>query len=141
MIVVDASVAVKLYCDEQDSDSAADLMASNAGQMLAPDLFAVEVAGAIVRDANSDKSLAALQIEKLTHFSAFLEGRAIELVQTSPEDIRRSGEIAILLGHPIKDCAYLALAMDRQCPLITADFRFAEKARRAYGEVRMLAPA
>lgn len=139
MIVVDASVAVKLYRDERDSGSAAGLMASNAGQMLAPDLFAADVAGAIVRDANSDKGIAALQIEKLTHFSAFLDGRAIELVRMSPEDVRRSGELAILLGHPIKDCAYLTLAMERACPLITADLRFAEKTRGVYDEVRMLA--
>jgi predicted nucleic acid-binding protein len=42
------------------------------------------------------------------------------------------------LGHPLKDCIYLALAMEMSCDLITCDARFAEKAKGAWARVRVL---
>jgi predicted nucleic acid-binding protein len=139
VIVIDASVAVKLYRHETGSDLAYNLLEAQAGQLLAPDIFAVEVAGSIVRDANSDKQTVALQSQKLAHFTALLGGTPLELVPMTPEAIFQSAGLAIQLGHPLKDCLYLALAMDRQCPMVTADVRFASKARSLHGDVRALA--
>ena len=39
--------------------------------------------------------------------------------------------LAIRLGHPAYDCAYLALAMAQGCPFVTADAAFVGKARTA----------
>lgn len=138
MIVVDASVAAKLYRDEPGSETANELFAAQAGQMHVPDILAVEVAGVIVRDANSDKVAAGTQREKLMHFAELMASPSIRLSRTEPFDIARSAELAIDLGHPLKDCLYLALAMQLGCPLVTADARFVAKAREVYAEVRGL---
>lgn len=141
MIVIDAGVAAKLYRDEVDSERAHDLIAAHAGAMLAPDIFAVELAGVIVRDANADKDLAALQRSKLDHLEAFLTGSAITLVRATPADAVRAAELAIRLGHPLKDCLYLALAIERACSFVTADARFARRARTVHPEVRGIGEA
>lgn len=42
------------------------------------------------------------------------------------------------LRHPLQDCVYLALAMQRQETLITADTRFIAKAKAVYTNVSAL---
>lgn len=138
MIVLDASVMAKLYRDEAGSDAAASLVAAHAGELIAPDVFAVEVAGVIVRDANSDKQGAALQHDKLAHFTAFLRGAGIVLERAGADAIMAAASLAMRLGHPVKDCLYLALAMERGCDLHTADARFAARAGQVYHGVRVL---
>ena len=39
----------------------------------------------------------------------------------------RAAEVAIVLDHPAYDCMYLALAMERGTPLVTADVRLLGK--------------
>lgn len=138
MIVLDASIAAKLYRNEPGSSEALKLIADQSGQIFAPDIFAVEVAGVIVRDANGDKPGIALQREKLEHFADLLAGPALHLVWLQPEEIVMAADLAIQIGHPLKDCLYLALAMDRNCPLVTADARFAAKARNIWDKVQVL---
>jgi predicted nucleic acid-binding protein len=55
MIVVDASLAVKLYLEESGTEPAFALIEAEAGNISAPDMLAVEVASALVREANIDK--------------------------------------------------------------------------------------
>jgi predicted nucleic acid-binding protein len=138
VIVVDASIMAKLYRDEPGSEEAQALIAAKAGQMLAPDIFAIEVAGVIVRDANSDKLAIALQREKLVHLELLLASPVLQLVGTRSADIVNAAKLAIELGHPLKDCLYLALAIDRNCDLLTADARFAARARNVWNQVQVL---
>lgn len=138
MIVVDASIAAKLYRDEPESEEAQALIAAKAGQMFAPDIFAIEVAGVIVRDANSDKLTVAIQREKLAHLEILLASPVLHLVGTGSADIVNAAKLAIELGHPLKDCLYLALAIDLNCDLLTADARFAARARSVWDRVQVL---
>jgi predicted nucleic acid-binding protein len=138
VIVLDASIAAKLYREEPDSGVAQALIAAHVGQMVAPDLFAVEVAGVIVRDANSDKRMADLQREKLASLAALLASPALRLVGMEPDGIVVAARMAMDLGHPVKDCIYLVLAMELGCPLVTADARFAGRASTVYNGVRVL---
>jgi predicted nucleic acid-binding protein len=46
--------------------------------------------------------------------------------------------LAIDIGHPLKDCVYLVLAMELDCELVTCDARFAKKAKSVWGRVRVL---
>jgi len=43
----------------------------------------------------------------------------------------RALALAQMLDHSVYDCLYLALAIDKGCPVLTADRHFAAAARRA----------
>ena len=55
-----------------------------------------------------------------------------------PEGIVKAANLAIDIGHPLKDCIYLALAMELGCPLVTCDTKFATKAHEVYAGVQVL---
>ena len=72
-MVIDASVAVKWYRYEADSDLAEQLLSAHAGGFVVPDLFAIEVTAALVRHANAAKfARAAMRLwsVRLGRFSA-----------------------------------------------------------------------
>jgi predicted nucleic acid-binding protein len=138
VIVIDASVAVKWFRDEKHSDLAERVHAEHAGAMAAPDLFAVEVAAALVRNANEVKQARPVMEDALTAFGGILRDGVVELVRTSETQLQEAIRIAIDLGHPLKDCIYLTLAMEREWPLLTADAKFAAKAREVWEAVRVL---
>ena len=90
MIVIDASLAVKLYLDEPGSEEAIVLMESSDGEISAPDLLVVEVASALVRRANIDKHVGDAMQRKLASFAELASGGAIRLTRASPLDIGRA---------------------------------------------------
>ena len=139
MIVIDACVAVKWFLGEADSEEALTLLEDNAGAISVPALFAVEVAAALVRNGNIHKHATDAMRESLYSFSELMAGERLATVDTTPAALLAASELALELGHPLKDCLYLALAMQLECPLATADHRFALKARTAWSEVRLLA--
>jgi len=138
MIVVDASLAAKWILVEADSDRAAALLEEHRRRMLAPDLIAVEVAGSFVRRANSDKSLGQTMRRAMEQWSGLLYSDMLQLRRSSVEQVGRAATLAIDIGHPLKDCLYLVLAIDANCPLVTCDSKFAEKARPRYSDIRLL---
>ena len=138
MIVVDASVGVKWFLDEDGSAFAAELLVAEREHISAPDIFAVEVAATLVREANVQKALASDMRLAVARLTSLFESAAISLVRLTPENLADTADLAINLGHPLKDCIYLTLAMELGCPLITADAKFAAKARGVYGDVRVL---
>ncbi len=141
MIVVDASLATKLIIDEPDSDIADVWFESVSDALVAPDLLAVEVAQAIVRRVNDRRTSADVGRSAIRQWTDMLRDRGIELIRTGPDDIERAAALAIQLGHPVKDCVYLALAVERRCPLITCDRKFVERARPSYPGVGLLTEA
>ncbi len=138
MIVIDASLAVKLFLDEAGTESAIALIEAEAGRISAPDIFAVEVASALVREANGDKQMSDPMREKIAAFAELLSNGAISLVRSAGADINKAANLAIDLGHPLKDCIYLSLAMALGCELVTCDARFAAKAQGVWNRVRLL---
>ena len=44
-----------------------------------------------------------------------------------------------MLGHPVRDCVYLALAMEFGGELATCDAKFSAKAQTIYPKVKLLA--
>jgi len=138
MIVLDASVGVKWLKAETQSTEASALLARSAGAIMVPDLFAIEVASAIVRVANTDKPAAPAMRTALARFDTLLSGAMFEQVRTTPELLGRAATLAIDIGHPLKDCIYLMLAIEANCPLVTCDAKFAEKARPRYSDIRLL---
>lgn len=138
MIVIDASLAVKWFIDEPLSDEAETLLQEQSGAIAVPALFLSEVCGALVRRANLTPALRPAVDESMARFEAMLAGDAIVVKDMDVADVVAAGQLALDLGHPIKDCLYLQLAMTMDCPLITCDARFAAKAREVWAGVRVL---
>jgi predicted nucleic acid-binding protein len=138
MIIIDASLAVKWYLAEVLSEAAVDLLLEKSPHISVPDTFCVEVTSALVREANIDKAKSADARNSITRFKTLCEGGGIRIIRTTPDALNIAADLAINLGHPLKDCIYLALAMELDCELITADACFAAKARGVWGRVRVL---
>lgn len=138
MIVLDASVAVKWFIEETGSAAALALLDQHSNAIVAPDLFGVEVAAAFVRRANMHKDESDLLREAVADFAAMLERSMVLLPGTTPAQVAVAADLAIDLGHPLKDCLYLALAIEIGCQLWTADAKFAAKALVIYPDVTVL---
>ena len=138
MIVVDASMVVKLFREEVGSEQAEQLFAENSGALCGPDLLAIEVAAALVRNANMVKAVRPVMERALAEFAQMLREETIATSPTSPDQLVRAANLALEIGHPLKDCVYLALAMDLDCKLITCDAKFASKASVKWVNVQVL---
>jgi predicted nucleic acid-binding protein len=120
--VVDASVAAKWLFQEPDSELAGELRGT---PLIAPPLLWLECGSVIWsrirRGIVNARELPAL----LAHLEAMPVapvgmGREVDLIV----------RIAVELGHPVYDCAYLALAVANDLRVVTADRRFARTAHR-----------
>jgi len=137
MIVVDASLATKLVVDEADSDAADRWFRDCDDALAAPDLIAIEVAQAVVRRVNDRQTHIETGRAALNRWHDLLAGGGIQLSHADPADVLTAAEIAMRLGHPVKDCVYLAMAIARNVDLITCDSKFAAKARAVYPGVKL----
>ena len=136
MIVVDASVIVKCYQLEQDSDRAMLLVKSNL-TMLAPELLRVEVSSGICKRVRSGEMKAEDALVRCRQWQQHLESNAIHLVNN--HDLMPEAEkLSVDLKHALPDCLYLALAKREKVSLITADEVFTKKARSEYPEIVLL---
>jgi predicted nucleic acid-binding protein len=138
MIVVDASLGVKWFLNETGSQVAIDILAAEFGTIAAPDLFSIEVAATLVREANAHKDSASEMRLAIRRLANLFDSFAVELFPTIPESLVAATSLALDLGHPLKDCLYLALAIELDCDLVTCDVRFAEKAKGVWDRVRVL---
>jgi predicted nucleic acid-binding protein len=136
--VIDASVAVKWFVDEDNSDIAHHLLETQQGLLHIPDIFVVEVSAALVRYTNMDRANHDRAREGLFRLIDLIDRQSLILERTPPGQVMAASHLAIGLGHPLKDCIYLALAIDLGCQLVTADARFAEEARDVWDRVRGL---
>ncbi|HSW49598.1 MAG TPA: type II toxin-antitoxin system VapC family toxin [Bryobacteraceae bacterium] len=121
--VVDASVAVKWVVDEPGSRQARGL---SRARLEAPDLLPVECANILWRKA---------RVGDLTADEAAVR---LRLLRQAPVTLAGSGslldtalDLSRDLGHPVYDCVYLALALRREIPLVTADKRFVAALRKS----------
>lgn len=115
-LVVDASVAVKWVVAEKESTAA---VALRPHELLAPDLIFVECANVLW--AKSRRSF--LTRDEAVERLALLLHSPIRVTPTR-ELTARALELALELDHPVYDCVYLALALERDARLVTADRRF-----------------
>ena len=138
MIVVDASLAAKWIIVEPNSAAALAFLEECTEPLVAPDLIAIEVSSAIVRRANMDKALGETMRQAAVRWANPLDEQTITLRRPTSGDILEAANLAISIGHPLKDCIYLVLAMEMECELMTCDARFAEKAKGVWDRVRVL---
>ena len=135
-LVIDASVAVKWVLPEVDRPLALrlqDRYQLGEVKLLAPPLLLLEVGNALWKRVRRGE-LTAESAELCFH----------QLIIDAPELMDKTevtvSAFHLVLAHrrPIYDCLYLALALDRQCDLITADQRFFAAMNPAYSCVRLL---
>jgi predicted nucleic acid-binding protein len=116
-LVVDASVAIKWLVDEAGSDAAASLKGAD---LAAPALIRIEVAN-VLRTLSARKSIAAGVAIDLF---ALFQTAPVVVVEHDDALERRALELAIVLGHPVYDCLYLALAERMGVRMVSSDVKF-----------------
>jgi len=121
-LVVDASVAVKWVVDEVGSEEARTLQSY---RLTAPDLLPVECSNVLWAKARRGE----LTPEEARERIDLLAAAPVELI-SQVALLPSAVTLAFELDHPIYDCLYLALAVERGLTLITADLRFHAAARR-----------
>jgi predicted nucleic acid-binding protein len=131
-IVVDASVALKWVLDEPESEAAAAL---RDHELIAPALWLAEAANALWRHAR----IGDISGDKAAAFFSELLKAPVASLPIEPY-LERALELAMEIGHPVYDCIYLALALQHQTHVVTADRRFAAAASTPAfaGGVRLL---
>jgi predicted nucleic acid-binding protein len=128
MLVVDANIAIKFVTLEPGREEAYDRTDGEAA-LIAPDWILIETGHALWRKARMgllNREAAERCLEQLPFFF-------VDLVGAKPL-AGAAQKLAFELDHWIYDCFYLALALDRDAPLLTADRKFWNAAKRAgYG--------
>jgi predicted nucleic acid-binding protein len=120
-IVIDASIALKWYWSEPDSEAALALL--NAGhRMIAPDLIVAELCNAALRLIRR-RQMRVGQMQILTNGAPRAFARLHDLRSLAP----RAGGIALAINHPAYDCFYLALSEVQDVSLVTADRKLITK--------------
>jgi predicted nucleic acid-binding protein len=136
VIIVDASLAVKWFLWERDSAQALDFL--QAHDLAAPELILVEVAAQLVRRGNMNKVLKPDALTALEKWTIAWSDHAVKNVRVTQRRLFDASRLALDLGTPLKDCIYLAVAIENECDLATCDARFREKALPLYSRIRLL---
>ena len=118
-LVVDASVAVKWFVEEEYSADAGRLL-EQGHEIYAPRLLASEVGNALWRKARTG----ALERGRAGTLAAAIMEAAVRWTQDE-EVCSDAVRLSLALDRPVYDCVYLALAHRLGAKLVTADVRFA----------------
>ena len=123
--VVDASIVVKWLVHEQWSDEASHLLEAEA-TLIAPELLFAEVCNALWAVCRRGE----IRAQDLADASEALRAAPIGIPFSMRQLAASSARLALDLDHPVYDCFYLALAIQEQYPVVTADARFHGKVSR-----------
>jgi predicted nucleic acid-binding protein len=136
VIVLDASVAVKLLVSEPGSSIAQDLFDS-ASRIAAPAIARIEVAGAVLRRHRQGEIKEEHARAACDRWARLLEHRYVQLI---PDDQLYAQALGLAFGvrHLLTDCLYIAAAISLGCPLVTADVAMHQRGRGAYERIELL---
>jgi predicted nucleic acid-binding protein len=126
-IVVDASVVIKWFIPEADSEKAVKLRDKHIEgslTLMAPDLLVYEVANAL--SCHPD-----LSVDDIKQDLGALLMLDLDLIQPSGEFVSSIAEDAGKYVVSVYDSSYIALAEATSSSLITADRKLFEKAKKA----------
>ncbi len=130
---MDASVMVPFVVEHQLSSLVQKYRKHR--NVVAPALIITEASNAVWKYVRADKA----DIRQLLGVSPFVSKFANEIVEDKlllPSACR----IAVQYSHPVYDCLYLALAQERNIPLVTADKRLANLAQKLLIETELIRP-
>jgi predicted nucleic acid-binding protein len=135
--VLDASVVVKWFIPEVDSDKADRLLADFRGHRLdiiVPDILVAEVGNTLWKRSIKIKDISVAHAA--ASYTDFLD---LDVPVHSSESIAEDAlNIAAAEQHPIYDALYISLALKRRCEFITADDKLANKLGRRFPLIRLL---
>ena len=123
-MIVDASVVVKWFFAEPDHEVARELL-EGPDPLSAPDLLLAELGDALRRKVMAGEAPVAVVRPVLDVVG---DGTAVRLDATPPL-VPRALELSLRMGHAFPDCVYVASAIERGAPLVTADERLARTVR------------
>lgn len=122
-VVVDSSVALKWYLEEEGADAARQVLLEE--NLAAPEFLLVECANVFATKARQGR----IGVLGASQGMAELNGRLSIRLYPDRAYAEYAHALAIELGHSAHDCLYLAVALQEGMILITADDRFEEKVR------------
>lgn len=131
-VIVDASVAVKWFFEEPDHIAARALLTRDE-PLVAPTLLVAEVANAAwkrFRSGEISRGDAAKVIA--------LSGQPFSELFPLPPLLLEAGRLMLDFMHPAYDCFYLALALQENAPIATADRKLAVLAERSGVSAQLL---
>jgi len=121
ILVVDASVALKWFVEEQGSPEAGALL-TRGDTLIAPDLIIPEICNGTWKLVRRGMMSQTQQVAAVARLASILN----ELAPTGPL-APRALVISSLLDHPAYDCFYLALAEQRGTRVVSADRRLIQR--------------
>jgi predicted nucleic acid-binding protein len=115
-LVIDSSIAVKWLVPEPDTSAALSLRGRH--RFIAPELLVLECANVFWKKVRR---------RELTADEALVSAQAVGWSDIEFVSVQSQAEVitklALDIDHPVYDCAYIALALDRRCQFATADRR------------------
>jgi len=135
-LVLDASVAVKWLVNEPGSEKAQALLElCRLGKYdpIAPELLLVEV-GSVLSKRVRQGSMRASQAE--FQFARF--NRIRPVLKPLLDLAGQAFKLALVHQHSIYDCLYVALALEAQCELVTADEKLFRTFSPSYPNIKLL---
>ena len=133
MWIADASVGFKWFVRESDSDLAMRLLTPGI-PVAAPDLIIPECANALKKRLTGEMPGPEMPPDILDDMFRKFPEMLDDIAPTMPL-APRAVRLAMEMKHKMFDCFYLALAIRREAPVVTADRKFIAAARRAgYGK-------
>jgi len=122
-LVIDASIAVKWVVEEDGTPEA--LALRQKAKLIAPELLVAECANILWKKVQRGELLK----EEALLAARLLQGAEIELLPTRAL-FEAATRMSIEIDYPAYDCLYLALAVEKECQLVSADERFLRKLHR-----------
>lgn len=134
--VLDCSVAAKWVLPEPDGAPAVRLFERyEAGEisLIAPDLLLVEVASLLSKRHRRKQ----ISVEQAREAFGFMTNAAPKLFEAGPR-LHRALDLSLRYQMSLWDCVYLALALERDCPFLTADRRLLRAGAGLHPSIRLV---
>ena len=120
--LVDASVAVKWFVTEQDTNAALALLESGTA-LFTPAFMFEEASNVLRKKCKAGIITPSGARERLTQLPRYFQP------MTRQPDFVMAFDLSMQIDHPVYDCIYLRAALDNGMPLVTADKALARKAK------------
>lgn len=119
MIVVDASIVLKIFFEEEGREDAIKLLEGESKKVV-PELLFLEVANTLATKVNSNP-------EKIKQGLQHTYDLGFEIHKIDKDDLTEAAILAKKYKVAVYDAIYWHLARKLKVKLVTADKRFAEK--------------